>query len=104
MIKSSNLKLQAAIIRITITLSTWPVENPTMTIELDNLIDSGATTSAVKANEQVCTPTYTFVTTVGVAVIPMAEPMSKNSTLTIERSDVQHSLRISDKTPINLKG
>ena len=38
-----------------------------MPVEVDILVDSGATISAVKANEQVYSLTSTFVTTVQIA-------------------------------------
>lgn len=57
---------------------------------VDVLVDSGATDS--------------FVTTVGVAGIPIAEPVSTSSLVSVEGSDMEHSFLISEKTPINLMG
>ena len=68
------------------------------------MIDSGATLSAVHTKEKVCEATNNFVTTMGVSGIPMSEPVSEKTNISIEGSHVQHSFIISDGSPINLMG
>ncbi|XP_027139064.1 uncharacterized protein LOC113746658 [Larimichthys crocea] len=79
-----------------------PVQVNGNTVEI--LVDSGATISTVKTAEHVCTPTSNFITTVGVSGVPIAEPLSQRTKITVEGSEVMHSFLISDKSPINLMG
>lgn len=70
---------------------------------VDVLVDSGATLSTVN-DDHVCTPTKKFVATVGVAGVPLYEPMSASTDVNIAKTDVQHSFLISETAPMSLMG
>ncbi|XP_034089450.1 uncharacterized protein LOC117557643 [Gymnodraco acuticeps] len=79
-----------------------PVEVNGTTVDI--LVDSGATLSAVRTKEKVCKATNSFVTTVGVSGVPIAEPISERTNISVDGSRVQHSFIISEGSPINLMG
>lgn len=68
------------------------------------LVDSGATLSAVRSTDNVCTPTNHTTVTIGVSGEPITEPFSEQTSVAISGSEIQHSFLISPGTPLSLMG
>lgn len=93
---------------IKIQISKTPAEDPVLPVSINGerinvLIDSGATLSAVN-NEKVCIPTNEYVATIGVAGVPLYEPVSDVANVSVVNTDFQHCFLISEASPVSLMG